>query len=94
VRLTRRFAVAAAAAMLAAPLLSPPAAHADGSYDCFFGDRKPSSEGYDITANSCDGGGGADVVVKVRSGSAAGTHRCRIAFSWNGFLNAQYCREE
>ncbi|YCK40011.1 hypothetical protein ACNF49_39875 [Actinomadura sp. ATCC 39365] len=83
-----------AAAVLAAPLLAPPAAHAEGSYECFFGSITPGQYGYHLSGNPCDGTGYADVVITVRSGSAAGTHRCATAFSWNGFLGADGCRKE
>ncbi|TDD93024.1 hypothetical protein [Actinomadura rubrisoli] len=89
-----RKAAAITAVMLAGSLLSTPAAHADGSYDCFFGDRTPTQDGYKISAHSCTGGGGVDVTIKVVSGSAAGGNRCRTAFSWNGFLTANGCRKE
>ena len=93
-RIIRRLAAAAAVAALAGPLLSAPAARAADSYDCFFGDRTPAQDGYDISAHSCVGGGGVDVMIKVVSGSAAGANRCRTAFSWNGFLSAKGCRKE
>ncbi|KAB2352512.1 hypothetical protein [Actinomadura rudentiformis] len=89
---TRRLAIALAAGTLAVPLLSTPTAHAAGSYDCFFGDRTTAADDYQISGNSCDGAGYSDVVITVLSGSAAGSHRCRTAFSWNGFLSANGCR--
>jgi hypothetical protein len=92
--LTRRLAVAVAAATLAGPLLSTPAAHAAGSYNCFSGSRTPAQDGYQISAQGCDGVGYVDVVITVLSGSAAGAHRCRTAFSWNGFLSANGCQYE
>lgn len=91
--LTRQLAVVAAAT-LAGSLLSTPAAHAAGSHDCFFGNRTPAQDGYHISANGCDGAGYVDVVITVLSGSAAGSNRCRTAFSWNGFLSADGCRKE
>ncbi|MFC6882330.1 MULTISPECIES: hypothetical protein [Actinomadura] len=93
-RITRRLVAAAAAAALAGPLLSMPSAHAAGAYTCFSGERTPAQNGYDLTANGCDGGSGADVLIRVMVGPAAGLHRCRTSFSWNGFLSAQGCREE
>ncbi|GAA2635633.1 hypothetical protein SMC26_34655 [Actinomadura fulvescens] len=90
---TRRLAVAVAGAALAAPLLSTPPAHADGLHECFSAERTPTEDGYyKLTANGCAGGGYVDVVVKVMVGPAAGSHRCRSLFSWNGFLSANGCR--
>ncbi|TDD75038.1 hypothetical protein [Actinomadura rubrisoli] len=93
-RLTRRFAATVTAATLAAPLLSTPAARADGFIDCFMGDRVPTPEGYDIAGRSCDPGGATNVVVRIRAGSAAGNHRCAWADSLGGFVEGKYCREE
>lgn len=91
--LTRRLAVAVAAALIAGPLLFAPALNAAVLYDCFFGDRKPAQGGYEIIAHACDGVGYADLVVTVRSGTAEGTHHCRYGFPWNGSLAAYGCQE-
>lgn len=93
-RLAKRLTLTLAAAMLAALLSSAPSAHAAGSYSCFFGSRTATQNGYDISAQSCDGAGYVDVGVTVLGGSAAGSHRCRTAFSWNGFLSATGCTRE
>jgi hypothetical protein len=91
--LTRRLAVAVAAATFAGALLSTPAAHAEGSYECFSATLKHTQHGYDLSG-LCDGVGYVDVVVTVLFGAAAGTYRCSTAFSWNGFLGAHGCRLE
>jgi hypothetical protein len=94
--LIRRIAVVivmAAAALTGSPTLAG-AAHAAGSYTCFGGSLTPAENGYHISANSCDGWGGADVIVVLRFGAYAGTYRCQTAFSWNGFLGADGCRLE
>jgi hypothetical protein len=83
-----------ATAAVTVPLLSTPAAHAAGSYNCFSGSRTTTQSGYQISANGCDGAGYVDVTVTVLSGSAAGRHRCSTAFSWNGFLSAEGCRQQ
>ncbi|GAA1537200.1 hypothetical protein GCM10009678_19560 [Actinomadura kijaniata] len=92
--LARWLTLTLAAAALAGPLASVPSARAAGSYSCFFGNRTAAQGGYEISAQSCDGTGYADVVVTVLSGSAAGSHRCRTAFSWNGFLSASGCTQQ
>jgi hypothetical protein len=91
----RRFVIVAlaAAAFVGSPVLGG-AAHAAGSYTCFGGTITNGEDGYHISANPCDGWGGADVIVVLRFGSYAGTYRCRTAFSWNGFLGADGCRPE
>lgn len=71
-----------------------PRSRAAATYDCFFGDRKPGQAGYyDLNAYSCDGVGYADLVVTVRSGTAAGTHHCGYGFPWNGSLAGYNCRK-
>ncbi|WP_157419706.1 hypothetical protein [Actinomadura kijaniata] len=92
--LARRLILTLAAAALAGPLASVPAAHAAGSYTCFYGNRTAAQDGYQISAQSCDGTGYVDVAVTVLGGSAAGSHRCRTAFSWNGFLTATGCTQQ
>ncbi|MFC5827145.1 hypothetical protein [Nonomuraea insulae] len=88
-RPTTRFTAILATAMF---LGAPQPAYADGSHTCFWGDLGAQDEsGYEITANACDGTGYADVTVTVYGGEAKGTHRCRIAFPWNGTLAAQGC---
>lgn len=92
--LTGRLAVAIAAATLAGPLLSTPAAQADGSHNCFSATRTPGQDGYKLNANGCAGSGYIDVVIRVFAGANAGDHRCRSVFSWNGTLAASGCRPE
>ncbi|MEV4888491.1 hypothetical protein AB0K48_03745 [Nonomuraea sp. NPDC055795] len=93
--LIRRAAVAAlaAAALAASPLLAG-TAHAVGTHTCFSGTLTQGQYGGHISANPCDGWGGADVIVVLRFGRDAGTYRCHTAFSWNGFLGADGCRPE
>ncbi|MFI9560999.1 hypothetical protein [Nonomuraea endophytica] len=89
--LIRRATIAAlAAAALAASPLFAGTAHAVGTHTCFSG---TVTQGH-ISANPCDGWGGADVIVVLRFGRDAGTYRCHTAFSWNGFLGADGCRPE
>ncbi|MEW9551493.1 hypothetical protein [Nonomuraea sp. NPDC050783] len=76
----------------AAVLLTAPPALADGAHHCFFGDlTAQDADGYDFAANGCDGTGYGDVVVTVLGGTAAGVHRCRYVFPWNGTLGAYGC---
>ncbi|MEU7854296.1 hypothetical protein [Nonomuraea sp. NPDC049141] len=87
----RRLLAALATALLAAPLLATPA-HADGSHDCFFGERSQDGAEYALTAWGCSGSGYFDVTVTIRSGAAAGGHTCRTALPWNSSLSATGCQ--
>ncbi|MFF4991386.1 hypothetical protein ACFY19_29680 [Streptosporangium saharense] len=80
-----------AAVVLAVPLLGMPTAHADGSFDCWFGQRQQEQDGYALDAWSCSGTGYVDFTVTVRSGAAAGTYHCGRGFPWNGTLGAHSC---
>lgn len=89
-----------AVALLAGPFLAVPTARAAGTagtaeaagnYVCFFGDRGQGGTPYSLSGNGCDGAGYVDVTVTVWSGSAAGTHRCRTVFAWNGYLSGDGC---
>ncbi|MFB9968348.1 hypothetical protein [Sinosporangium siamense] len=91
-KLAKQLVVAAATAVLISPLLPASPAQAAGSHTCFSGTRTLEPDGYHLTANPCDGSGFVDVVIHIVSGSAAGTYRCRSAFSWNGYLSASGCR--
>ncbi|MGW0805837.1 hypothetical protein [Nonomuraea sp. NPDC002799] len=88
----KRIAAAAAAALLAVVLVPAPA-RADGSHECFSGERGPDgSGGYTLTAWGCAGTGYADVMVSILFGVASGTYTCASVFPWNGTLSGTGCR--
>ncbi|MFF4411173.1 hypothetical protein ACFYY8_01520 [Streptosporangium sp. NPDC001559] len=68
-----------AIAVLAGPLMTIPAAHADGDYTCSDGTRYEISPalGWSILAGDCTGwGDGGPAQVTITSGPYAGTYSC------------------
>ncbi|MGR6920637.1 hypothetical protein ACU635_40915 [[Actinomadura] parvosata] len=87
----RRAARVAGIAVLALTALTAPA-RADGSYECFSGERSPAGDAYSLTGWDCVGAGYAQVKVTLRLGPVAGTYVCGYVFSWNGTLSGNVCR--
>ncbi|MEV0822229.1 hypothetical protein [Nonomuraea rubra] len=87
----RRAAGAAGIAVLTLSMLAAPA-RADGSHECFSGERSPAGDMYTLSGWGCSGAGYADVTVILRFGAAAGTYVCGYAFPWNGTLSGNRCR--
>ncbi|MFB4263529.1 hypothetical protein [Nonomuraea sp. GTA35] len=87
----RRAACAAGIAVLALSVLAAPA-RADGSHECFSGERSPAGDAYTLTGWGCGGAGYVDVTVIIRFGPAAGTYVCGHIFPWNGTLSGNGCR--
>ncbi|MFF0575267.1 hypothetical protein [Streptosporangium saharense] len=80
--LIKRFTVTVAAALLAGPLLTVPAAHAAGTYVCESGtffERGPvgGPPVWHTWGNPCTGSGdGGAGVITISSGPSAGTYQC------------------